>query len=139
MTANDIKANFMRAYPTDSIVVYKFKSGGFGSYNGEKLLDVTLDNGYNLRIYKLLKSSGAHMNTEEIKAKALPFIYESRNMIDDGQRHTILQNKFKTMFPNHYVNVFIFNGSDWARQSNNTKGSIYFEKDYDSEVDVVLN
>jgi hypothetical protein len=139
MSAEDIMVNFKKAYPNDTIVAYKFKSGGRGSFSGEKLLNVTLNDGYTLRIYKLRKSSGAHVNADEIKVKAFPFVYESRNMIDTAQRRDILNNKLTSMFPNHNVTVFIFNDSNWSRQSNNTKGITYFEKGYGSEVDVILS
>ena len=138
MNIDDIVASFQKAYPDDTILFYKFKSGGASSYYGERLLKVKLDDGYFLQIIKLLKSSGELMNSDDIKTKAFPFVYESKNEINDIQRRDTLREKLKNMFPKHYVNVFIFNDSDWSRYGNNTKGGTYFTKEYGSEIDVVL-
>ena len=138
MDAESIIANFKRAYPNDSIVAYEFKSGGAGSFSGEQLLDISLNNGSFLKVFKLSKSSGVSMDSDQIKVKAFPFVYETTHITDGARRRDILKNKLGAMFPNHNVNVFIFNDSNWSRNNINTKGSTYFEKSYGSEVDVVL-
>jgi hypothetical protein len=139
MNVDDILASFKRAYPNDSIVIYKFKNGRASSFLGERLLKIKLDNGYFLQIVKLSTSSGGHMSSDEIKAKAFAFVYESKHEKDDVKRRDLLRDKFKVLFPDHLVNVFLFSDSDWGRYANNIKGGTFFEKDYGSEVDVVLN
>jgi hypothetical protein len=132
-------ARFKKLYPDDTIVVYKFKSGGASSYSGQKLLDVDASDGYTLRVYKFAKSSGSYMSSDDIKVKAFPFVYEIRGVTSGEERRDILEEKLTNMFPNHNVTVLIFNDSNWSRQSSNTKGNTYFEKSYGSEVDIVLS
>lgn len=139
MDVKSIMENFKRAYPSDTIVAYKHKKGGAGKYCGHKLLEVTLNDGFNLKIFKLTKSSGAWMSSDEIKVRTFPFVYESRNVTDGKQRREFLNQKFTAMFPNHCVNLFTFNDGYWSRYSNSTKGSTYFKDGYGSEVDVVLS
>ena len=79
------------------------------------------------------------MSSDEIKVRAFPFVYESRNVTDGKQRREFLKQKLTAMFPNHYVNLFTFNDGYWSRYSNSTKGTTYFADSYGSEVDVVLS
>lgn len=139
MGSKDIAANFKTAFPNDSILVYEFKSGGASSYDGNALVDVKLDTGYHLLVFKLNKSTGPPMSSDEIKSKALVFINDTKNETDGGQRRNILRDKLENVFPDHRVNIFIFGDGDWSRYGSNIKGITCFEKDYGSHVDIVLN
>ena len=79
------------------------------------------------------------MSSDDIKAKAFRFIDETKGVTSGGERRDILVKQLTNIFPNHNFNVFIFHDSSWSRQSSNTKGSTYFEKNYGSEVDIVLS
>ncbi|CAF4095560.1 unnamed protein product [Adineta steineri] len=133
-----IVESFKQAFPNDIIVAYKFKSGGAGWFYGTRLLRVNLKDGYWLQIYKLSKSAGNYVTSDEIKSTANSFINKTKGEVDNIKRRDILWNELKNAFPSHYVNIFIFDDSDWTRNGQNTKGSAYFEKNYGSEVDIVL-
>ena len=133
-----IKENFMKAYPNDLILVYKYTPpGGAGSYNGTKLLETKVQSGETLKAFKLTRSGGPNMNSDEIKAKAFPFVYDTRSITNDERRRDLLQASLKNIFPNHNVNVFIFNDG-WSR-SCCSKGSVAFKNEYGSTIDIVLS
>ena len=138
MSATDIVDAFKKAFPDDTILAHTFKSGGASSFTGEKLVDVQLKSEEWLRIFKLSRSSASYLSGDEIKVKVFPFVYDTKNINDSERRRDILKDKLKILFPQHNVNLFIFNGSCWSRSSNNTKGIAFFEKEYGSEVDIVL-
>ncbi|CAF1459899.1 unnamed protein product, partial [Rotaria sordida] len=52
--------------------------GGSSSFYGNELLDVQLQDGDWLKIYKLSESSGSTLNDNEVRRKALPFVYDTR-------------------------------------------------------------
>ncbi|CAF1267683.1 unnamed protein product [Adineta steineri] len=133
-----IVASFQRAFPNDTIVAYKYKNGGTGWFYGTILLEVKLIDGYFLRIIKLSKSAGNYVTSDEIKSTANSFINKTKGEVDSVKRRDILSNELKNVFPSHYVNIFIFDDTDWTRNGHNTKGSAYFEKNYGSEVSIVL-
>ncbi|UJR24097.1 hypothetical protein I4U23_027064 [Adineta vaga] len=138
VTAQSIFDTFRKANPDDSILVYKFTApGGTGNFFGNQLLHINLNGDEWLKAYKLSKSSGSYMNPDEIKAKAFPFIYDTRSITDTTRRRDILKNNLKIVFPDHYVNVFIFN-KGWSR-NNRSKGATAFKKEYGSDVDIVLS
>ena len=138
MLTKTIKSNFMKAFPNDTILIYKFKSACAGTYHGVRLVSVTLKDGYYLKIYKLSKSAGEWMTEHQIKTKGLDLVEKTSNETTMTKRRNILKEKLKILFPNHYVTVFVFSGSSWARDSFNIKGTAYFEK-YGSEVDIILS
>ncbi|CAF0833320.1 unnamed protein product [Adineta steineri] len=133
-----IVESFKQAFPNDTIVAYKFKSGGAWLCYGTRLLRVNLKDGYWLQIHKLSKSAGNYVTSDEIKSTANSFINKTKGEVDNIKRRDILWNELKNAFPSHYVNIFIFDDNDWTRNGQNTKGSAYFEKNYGSEVSIVL-
>eukprot|EP01124_Arcella_intermedia_P016966 TRINITY_DN23594_c0_g1_i1.p1 TRINITY_DN23594_c0_g1~~TRINITY_DN23594_c0_g1_i1.p1 ORF type:complete len:140 (-),score=25.28 TRINITY_DN23594_c0_g1_i1:27-446(-) len=135
-----IAATFKEAFPNDTIVIYVFSSGGSSSFKGFLLLDtLQLKDGNMLHILKLNQSSGEWMSSDDIKVRAFPFVYESRHITDNNRRRNLIKEKLDRQFPNHNVTVTVFNNSDWSRKSHNTKGATFFEKDYGTEIDVVLS
>ncbi len=137
-TAKSIFDNFRRAYPDDSILIYTFTPpGGAGSFNGIKLLETTLEGGESLRVFKLTKSSGFHMNPDEIRVKAFPFVSDTGSMKDNTKRRDCLVASLKNIFPDHNLNVFIF-GSTWSRY-NHSRGAVGFRNEYGPDVDIVLS
>lgn len=107
-------------------------------FYGIELLKVKLNDGYWLMIFKLSKLSGETMTSEQIQLVADPFIHKTKGEMDDLKRRDILNKQLNDAFPYHYVNIFIFENSDWHRNSYNIKGSAYYEKNYGSEVDIIL-
>jgi len=139
LTVAKIAENLEEAYPEDSFLVYKFIApGGACWFHGNKLVDVKLDDGDLLRIYKLSTSSGSSMKSDEIKAKAFPFIYETKGETDNTRRRDKLRDSLKNVFPNHHVNVFILY-PPWNRNHWNVKGTTSFKDEFGSHVDIVLN
>jgi hypothetical protein len=138
VTARSIFDNFSKAHPEDSILVYKFTTpGGASYYFGTQLLNINLGGSEWLRAYKLSESHGFYMNSDVIKSKAFPFVYDTRSITDSERRRTVLRDSLKNIFPNHYVNVFIFDGA-WSR-NNLSKGAVAFMNEYGSDVDIVLS
>ena len=86
-------------------------------------------------MFKLSESSAAIVKDEEIKYKVFPFIYETQNVTDNVKRRSIITEKIKVLFPQHYVNVFVFNDESWSRHSFGTKGRTYSQSMNGIEVD----
>lgn len=139
MDIDEVLASFQRAYPDDTILIYRFKNAGGNSFYGDCLVNIQLHDGYYLRIYKLSKSSGESLSSDDIRIKAFPFVYDTKKEIDHNKRQNILEEKLRPLFPDHYVNIFIVNDSDWLQRSYNTKGISFFKEEYGSDVDIVLN
>jgi hypothetical protein len=140
MTVTDetIVNNFRTAYPNESILIYKYRApGGTGIFHGVKLLEVKLHNEEWLTIYKLKKSSGTYMNSDDIKFKAFPFICDTQSETDPNKRRDKLKTSLKNVFPNHHVNVFIF-CKNWTGSSYSC-GATSFRGEYGSDVDIVLS
>lgn len=138
-SAEYIKKTFQEVFPNDAILVYRSTTGGWGRFIGQKLLGVQLKDGYWLEIFKVSQSSGEIMTSAEIKAKADGLITETKSETDKVKRRDILHEKLKALFPNHNVHVFLFGDSLWSRSTHSNKGAAYYEKDYGSEVDIVLS
>ena len=77
------------------------------------------------------------MNSDIIKAKAFPFVYDTRSITNDSIRRDRLFASLANIFPDHNVNVFIFNNT-WSR-SCCSKGSAAFKNEYGSTIDIVLS
>lgn len=140
MTAEEIVDNFKQVYPDDSILVYKVEKGWSHWYHGRRLVKVTLEDGQWLLIYKLLKSatSASNISSEDIKAKAFPFVFDTKREKDPVKRRDTLRDQLQKVFPDYHVNVFITPGV-WQRSSNNITGSASFIKEYGTTVDIILN
>lgn len=139
VTATSIHENFHKAFPNDIILVHKYNTpGGTGSFYGNQLLKVQLEDRDWLRVYKLSKSSRPVMNSAEIKRRAFPFVYDTQRIRNPERRRDVLRNNLKNILPDHYVNVGIF-GRGWSRYSRNTKGVAYFDKEYGTDIDIVLS
>lgn len=139
MNLDEILASFQKAYPDDTILIYRFKNSGGNSFYGDCLLNVELQDGYHLRIYKLAKSSEELLSSDKIKIKVSPVVYETAKEIDHSKRQQILEEKLRPLFPDYYVNIFVVSDSNWSQRSYNTKGISSFKADYGSDVDIVLN
>ena len=138
-SVDDIINNFKETYPSDAFVVCKFKSpGGASSYDGTCLVDLKLNNDDWLYIYKLTSSSGPTISENDVKAKAFPFVYDTKSETSSEKRRDSLRDSLKTVFPEHNVNIFIF-GSTWEAHRANCKGRAYFTKEYGSTVYIVLS
>ncbi|CAF3997721.1 unnamed protein product [Rotaria sp. Silwood1] len=110
VTAESITGNFQKAYPNDALYVCKFRtSGGYGLFYGTQLLNVQLENKDWLTVFKLEKSSAVSIDDDIVKQKAFPFVYDTKGIIDNEARCVRLRNSLKTVFSNHYVNIFIYN------------------------------
>ncbi len=137
--ADNIMENYKKAYPSDTFVVHKFTApGGCGWRHGYQLLRIQLVDNDWLDVYKLIQSSGSVLNSDDIKTKAFAFIYDTKDQTDDEKRRESLYDSLKNVFPNHYVNVFIFT-KQWSWNVNNSKGSVSFTDKYGSDVHIVLN
>lgn len=138
VTAREIRDRFLKAYPDELIVVYRYAApGGCCSCLGIQLLGINLGGNEWLDMFKLHKSAGACVNEEEITSKAHPFVYETRDIRDHRRRRDILKNNLKNVFPNHYVHIFLFKAR-WTRSSQN-KGAASFRNDYGHDVDIILS
>jgi hypothetical protein len=138
VTAQGVFDNFKKAHLEDHILVYKYTaSGGACSYYGTELLHINLGGNERLRAFKLSESKGSFMNPNVIKSKAFPFVYDTRSITDSERRRTVLRDSLKNIFPNHYVNVFIFSGA-WSRNTR-SKGAVDFADEYGADVDIVLS
>ncbi len=72
------------------------------------------------------------------KLKHFLFVYDTKSETDDVKRHDSLRDSLKNIFPNHYINVFIYH-KRWTRSHTNIKDAAYFTKEYGSDVDIVLS
>lgn len=131
--------SFGKAFPDDTFIAYKYKYRGEASYSGIKLLDVLLKDEYRLSIYKLSRSKGKSMGSKEIESIANDTIMETKDELNRSKRCDILRKKLKSLFPTHNVNVFLFEDGDWARDSRNIKGTVFFVNNYESDIDIVLS
>ncbi len=63
-------------------MVYKFTpvEGETGFFYGNKILDVKVDDGDRLKVFKLSKSMGSQMKSDEIKSKAASFVYYTQTI-----------------------------------------------------------
>jgi len=139
VTTENIIQNYKKAYPSDTFLVYKYSApGGYGWCYGVLLLQVQLNDHDWLEVYKLSSTSAPVINSDRLKAKAFPFIYDTKNQTDVKQRRISLRDSLKNIFPEHDVNVFIF-PSDWSYSVTNCKGSVSFIKEYGYDVHIVLN
>ena len=138
VTVETVIENFKKAYPSDTFLVYISSGGGTTSFYGTCLLHVKLDGEQWLDVFKLSQSSGISMTGEDVKAKAFPFVYDSKSESDVTIRRDILRNRLKSVFPNHHVNIFVCT-TGWRRNSSNIKGSAFFQKEYGSTVDIILS
>ncbi len=77
------------------------------------------------------------MDSDDIKSKAFPFVYDTKGETDLGKRSDKLKASLTNVFPNHNVNVFIF-GKTCSR-SNYSRGATLFMNDYGSNVNIVLS
>jgi hypothetical protein len=138
-TTEEIYDNFMKLYPNHLFLVYKFTpaEGGAGYFYGNKILEVKVDDGDRLKIYRLSKSTGSQMNSDEIKSKALSFIYDTQTITDAEKRSESLHDSLKRIFPKHNVSVFIFN-KEWIRHGCG-KGYAHFKDEDGSNVDIILS
>ncbi len=131
--------NYKKAYPSDTFVVHKYTSpGGCGLYRGHHLLRIQLVDNDWLDVYKLKQSSGSVLNSDEIKSKAFPFIFDTKGQTDNAKRRDSLNDSLKNLFPNYNVNVFIFE-KQWSESMSNIKGSASFTNEYGSDVHIILN
>lgn len=138
MTTNDIRDSFRMVYPNDLFYVCKHASSrGASSYYGSLLLYVELYKGDYLSVYKLSRSLGPIMSSDEIKQKAFAFIYDTRNITNDVLRRDQLRRSLRPLFPKHNVNVFIFD-KHWDCASYD-RGNAVFKYQYGSDVCVVLS
>ncbi|CAF4282538.1 unnamed protein product [Rotaria sordida] len=83
-STGEIYRNFTTAYPDEFVLVLKYDApGGGGSYYGTKLLKAQLKNGYDyLEVFKLCKPSACSMDSDEIKSKVFPFVYDTKGQTD---------------------------------------------------------
>ncbi|CAF0976549.1 unnamed protein product [Rotaria sp. Silwood1] len=137
-TTSRIIDKLQAAYPNDIFYVCKFSPpGGASSYEGQLLLNVPLQDGDWLRIYKLSQSSGPPVNNDIVKHIAFPFIYDTKSITNDEARVKRLCHSLQTLFPLHHVNVIVFN-EPWE-SSSCAKGCVSFMKEYGSDVCVILS
>ncbi|CAF1430642.1 unnamed protein product [Rotaria sp. Silwood1] len=138
VTAESITGNFQKAYPNDALYVCKFRtSGGYGLFYGTQLLNVQLENKDWLTVFKLEKSSAVSIDDDIVKQKAFPFVYDTKGIIDNEARCVRLRNSLKTVFSNHYVNIFIYNEA-WE-YNGLASGFAEFRNEYGSDVCIVLS
>ena len=139
VNTEDIINDFTAAYPSNAFMVLKFKiPGGCSWHCGFPLLRVQLQDDDYLDIYKLSSSSGPVLSDNDVKAKALPFVYDTKSETSSEKRRDSLCDSLKTVFPQHNVNIFIF-GSTWQANWKNCKGATRFMKEYGTDVLVVLS
>ena len=138
-SVDDIINKFKETYPSDAFVVCKFTApGGTSSYHGTCLADLKLNNDDWLHIYKLTSSSEPTISDNDVKAKAFPFVYDTKSETSSEKRRDSLRDSLKTVFPEHNVNVFIF-GRSWNANARNHKAHTWFTKEYGSDVYIVLS
>ncbi|CAF0774773.1 unnamed protein product [Adineta ricciae] len=134
----EIVTNFKKAYPNDDFLVQKHKPcTSAGRYHGDTLLDVKLEVGECLTIYKLEKSSGsASINSDELKSKAFPFVYDTKSETDIEKRHDLIRTSLKNLLPNYRVHTFIF--TENCVHAGYYKACASFKKEYGSDFIVFL-
>lgn len=138
VTAKGIRDQFHETYPSDYFYVCKFTApGGVCGYNGNNLLDAQLDDEDWLQVYKLMESSGSKLNDDEIRQKALPFVYDTKDITDGEMRRDRLREDLKMVFPEHNVNVFLYKNK-WSYASW-SKGCFAFLNAYGLDVVIVLS
>ncbi len=104
------------------------------SYNGKTIMDF---GGY--RVYSLNCSSGASISNDEVKQQSFCWVYESKHITNQAQRREFLFEKIKHNFPNHNVNVFVYNPSDSLDYYfTKSKGMAFFDRTYGDAVLIVL-
>lgn len=140
VTADLLMENYHKAYPTSTLVIYKYAApGGSSTCRGNLLSHIQLIDQDWLDIYKLTKSSELMMMTsDEIKSKAFPFVFDTKSETDSEKRCENLYESLNNTFPNYNVNVFVFK-NNWSGSMTNTKGSVTFTKEYGSDVVIILN
>lgn len=117
--------NYETAYPLDTFVIHKYTPpGGAASFHGYLLLYIQLADNDCLDKY--------------IRKKAFASIYRTKSETNNDLRRASIKSSLKTIFPNHYVNVFIFSNA-WTGCARNHKGYENFLANYGSDVQIVLN
>ncbi|CAF1036747.1 unnamed protein product [Rotaria sordida] len=138
VSAARLRNIFQTAYPNDYFYVCKFTApGGSSSYEGQILLNVQLGDQDWLRVYKLSKSSGLPVNTDDIKRKAFPFVFDTKGITNNEKRRDRIRNSLRSVFPHHHIHVIIYNDA-WESASS-AKGSASFMNEYGSDVCVILS
>lgn len=128
---------FKESYPQDSFVVVKGAFNWRSHFQGKTLLYVQLEDKEYLHIGKLETSSGAKLSKIDVKSKAFPFVFQTKDIKTAGERCLKLNDQLKPIFPHHKLYVFVGN-STWNRQSHNIKGEVTFRKQYGTDVDIIL-
>lgn len=138
-SVTDIINNFTEKYPSDAFMVCRYAGGGgASSYHGTRLVHIQLKDSDWLGIYKLTSSSGPVISDSDVKAKAFPFIYDTKSQTDMVKRRDSLRDSLKAVFPQHNVNVFLF-VPPWNANSRNHKAHAWFIKEYGSSAYIVLS
>ena len=128
---------FKEIYPQDAFVVVKGAFNWRSHFRGKSLLYVKLENKEYFHIGKLEISSGAKLNKIDVKSKAFPFVFQSKDIKNVSERCFKLRDQLTPIFPHHKLYVFVAN-STWNRLSHNIKGEVTFRKQYGSDVDIIL-
>lgn len=133
-----IRNSFKAACPEGLFYVCKHaKPGGSGSYYGKYLLELELKDEDWLIVYQLSRSSGSIMDDNEVRQKVFPFIDNTRTILDITVRRDLLRDALKYVFPNHNVNIFIYE-KDW-QNAYYGKGSASFIDECGLDVCIVLS
>lgn len=134
---SSIRDNLRATYPDDFFCVSKCTPpGGACWYYGTILIEAQLKDGDWLRVYRLAKSSGHRIDNNEVKQKALPFVIDTKHITNEEKRRDQLRDSLKSVFPQHHVNIFIFDRK-WESAYTN-KGHASFSGEYGSLVSIIL-
>lgn len=137
-TVTDILETFRVIYPNNLFYVCKCTAPGGGSwYSGQKILLVQLKDGDWLAVHRLTKSWGLPMSNKDVEQKVLPFIADTKDITDSETRCNQLHDDLTSVFPDHHVNIFIYEDS-W-QNAYYSKGSATFTNEYGSDVCIVLS
>lgn len=132
-----IRDNFRSIEHDGLFYVAEFKRpGGEGSFYGRQLMMVPISNERWLMAFQLFSRNKTTINDATVQQKAFPFVYDTKSMTNNQERANSLANSLRPIFPEHYVNIFIYNGN-W-NDSFNGKGSANFSREYGSNVHIIL-
>lgn len=135
----NIRDQFHQAYPSDCFYVCKFSAtGGACAFDGQNLIDAQLQDKDWLQVFKLKNSSGPILEDADIRQKALPSIYDTKDITDNEVRRNRLCDDLKVKFPNHNVNVFVYTNK-WTYAAWGKGCYSFVGANYGSEVVLVFS
>ncbi len=121
--ASKVAQNLKHAYPGDTFLAISVTPNKNFGWN-------ILDFG-GWRVYKLAESNGNSISDDQVKEKALCWMFDSKSITDVEKRKNFIYEKMKNIFPAHKVNVFLFRESDSILYylTNSSKGTAFFERE----------